>query len=263
MRRRHLFEFADQSWCPAVVRRGVTEYLATAITVMKLYRPTAEVLKRLLYEAGEETVLVIGAGSGGGILDIFNDLPLSTKVILTDLLPDRDFFSNNPRIQYRTEPVDAFNLPDDLPGAWVMYTAFHHFSPSAAKKIIASAVATRRPIAIFEGAPRSLAGLLATFLIPPAVVLITPLVRPFRWSRLILTYLIPIFPLVFFWDGFVSNLRTYNLEELKEMTSSFTEYDWQVYELPGSIFRLPTLVGSPRCVFRSIPPTQFGVSPPT
>ena len=33
MKRFHLFEFADQSWCPNLIRRGVTEYLATAINL--------------------------------------------------------------------------------------------------------------------------------------------------------------------------------------------------------------------------------------
>jgi hypothetical protein len=246
MKRIHLFELADQSWCPFVIRRGVTEYLAAATRLTKLYRPTTEVLTALMNRTSEKTLLVIGAGSGGGILDIFADLPSNTNVILTDLLPDSEFRSDNARIQYRQESVDAFNLPKDLPGIWIMYTAFHHFPPSAAKKILASAVATKRPIAVFEGAPRSAVGVFMTFFIPPIVLLLTPFVRPFRWSRLILTYLIPIFPLVFFWDGLISNLRTYNIDELKEMAAEFPNYQWDICELQGSALGIPSIVGWPR-----------------
>lgn len=246
MKRLHLFEFADQSWCPTFIRRAVTEYLAAATRLTKLYQPTAEVLRDLLSKTSEKTIFVLGAGSGGGILDVFPDLPADTQIVLTDLLPDNEFKSPDSRIQYRKEPVDAFNLSKGLSGIWVMYTAFHHFPPLAAKKILSSAVMTGRPIAIFEGAPRSLAGVLTTLLIPLMVLLLTPFVRPFRWTRLIFTYLIPIFPTIFFWDGVVSNLRTYSLDELKEMTADLTSYDWEIRELHGSPLGIPTLVGKPK-----------------
>jgi hypothetical protein len=51
--------------------------------------------------------------------------------------------------------------------------------------------------------------------------------RPFRWSRLLLTYLIPIVPLVVLWDGIVSCCRTRTPQELLALTSNFPQYDWQ------------------------------------
>lgn len=111
--RLHLFEFADQAWCPKFIRRAVTEYLATATRLTKIYQPTASVLTDLLRKTSENTLLVIGAGSGGGVLDILPELPSDTRVILTDVLPDLEFKSADPRVQYRTQPVDAFDLPKE------------------------------------------------------------------------------------------------------------------------------------------------------
>jgi hypothetical protein len=246
MARIHLFEIADQPWCPKIIRRAITEFLATVTQLTKVYQPTAQILADLLGKTKENTLLVIGAGSGGGIMDILDDLPSDTKIILTDILPDSEFKTDHSRVQYRQEPVDAFNLPKTLPGIWVMFTCFHHFPPAAAKRILGAAVATQRPIAIFECAPRSISSMLLTPLVPLSIWLLTPFVRPFRWSRLLLTYIVPIYPIIFFWDALVSNLRTYGLEEMKELTASFPGYEWDIRYLKGQTLDLPMLVGRPK-----------------
>ncbi len=57
-------------------------------------------------------------------------------------------------------------------------------------------------------------------------------IRPFRWSRLLWTYLAPIIPLVLLFDGVVSCLRTYQPQELREIIEklSVSEYQWQIGE---------------------------------
>ncbi|MEZ5362682.1 MAG: hypothetical protein R2748_10195 [Bryobacterales bacterium] len=66
----------------------------------------------------------------------------------------------------------------------------------------------RQPIAAFEAA-EALGGDLPLVLVPLFVLLMTPFIRPFRWSRLFWTYVIPVLPLAIFWDGVVSYLRAY------------------------------------------------------
>jgi hypothetical protein len=57
-------------------------------------------------------------------------------------------------------------------------------------------------------------------------------IRPFRWSRLLCTYVVPIIPLVLLFDGVVSCLRTYRPSELREMIKDLSgiEYQWEVGE---------------------------------
>ncbi len=45
-------------------------------------------------------------------------------------------------------------------------------------------------------------------------LLITPFVRPLTLEQIIFTYLIPIIPFFFAWDGAVSNARTYTIEDM-------------------------------------------------
>jgi hypothetical protein len=82
------------------------------------------------------------------------------------------------------------------------------------------------------------------------VFVTTPWIRPFRWSRLFWTYLIPIVPFVVWFDGVVSCLRTYRPRELWEIVGKLTgnEYVWQVGEHLGDKGKIPItyLIGCPR-----------------
>ena len=77
---------------------------------------------------------------------------------------------------------------------------------------------------------------------PISALALTPLVRPFRWSRLALTYVVPAIPALFMFDGIVSQLRTYTPDELRDMTRSLQRpgYRWEVGTvkhpvLPGKV----------------------------
>ena len=85
--------------------------------------------------------------------------------------------------------------------------------------------------------------------VPLAVLVLMPLVRPFRWSYMVFTYLIPLMPLILLWDGMVSMLRIYSPDEMKQLTKELQapDYVWEtgrikVHRIPGG---LPYLVGRP------------------
>jgi len=94
-----------------------------------------------------------------------------------------------------------------------------------------------------------LAAVIAMFLTPIFVWVATPMIRPFRWRRLLLTYLVPLVPLVCFWDGLVSHLRAYTQDELRRLAreAAPNAYSWDVGSraLPGGVGRLTYLVGWP------------------
>ncbi len=65
-----------------------------------------------------------------------------------------------------------------------------------------------------EATSRSPAALAMMVLVSLAVLLLTPAIRPFRWSRLFWTYVVPLVPLAVTFDGVVSCLRIYTPEEM-------------------------------------------------
>jgi hypothetical protein len=67
--------------------------------------------------------------------------------------------------------------------------------------------------------------------------------------QIVFTYLIPILPLLIFWGGMVSQLRTYTVQELNEFTRDLQspEYEWEagLIEIPRMPAGVPYLIGSP------------------
>jgi hypothetical protein len=257
MPRLHLLEIEDQPWCPAVIRDAATDFLQFAIHTGNNYEPVAPVLGRLLETAGTARIVDLCSGGGGPWPRLIADPALEREdldVHLTDKYPNVEGLRRivegraNGRLRVHPEPVDAMAMPGSLTGLRTMFTAFHHFEPAAARAILHDAVETRQPIAIFESSERSPRGVLLMLLSPLFVLLSTPFIRPFRWSRLLWTYLIPVIPLVVLFDGIVSSLRTYSPEELRELAEGIgaKDYRWEAGTLQArGPIPVTYLIGTP------------------
>jgi hypothetical protein len=176
------------------------------------------------------------------------------SVSLTDKCPNRGALSEfnrrgNPALEYDAQPVDATRIPKRLKGFRTLFSSFHHFRPEEAGALLGDAVRNGQGIAVFEGVQRSTLALLAMLLVPLAVLILTPFIRPFRCSRLVWTYLLPLVPLAALFDGAVSCLRTYTVEELRELTAPLEsdEYHWEVGALKSTAGPIPVtyLIGIP------------------
>lgn len=241
--RLHLFELIDQDWCPPAVRDHTTNYLATVSQRMGLFDAVAPLLSRGLKAGATDTLLDLGSG-GGGPLPRLKELlarehGLHAQVLQSDLFPNAwaQARAQAAGVEYLSWPVDATSVPPKLRGMRTLFNALHHFRPDQALRVLADAQAQRVPLGIFEVVERSPRGVLASLFIPVLVLLFTPQVRPLTLSRLLFTYGVPVLPLALFWDGLVSALRAYRLEELQRMTGTLSQagYTWEVGQarLPG------------------------------
>ncbi len=258
MRRQQLFEFEDQPWFPSVVREAMTDYLAFMGAVERPYLGFAAKLASALERTGDDTLLDLCSGGGGPALPIVRLLSrkrhLPIRVVLTDLYPNLPRFALAKRtsdglVDCIERPVDATRVPDELPGFRLISNAFHHLSPELARGCLADAVRQRRGIAVYELVSRSPASMLQIVLGLLTMFAVTPFIRPFRWTRLLLTYLIPVVPLCTLWDGVVSCLRAYDARELRALVDGIDApgYEWDIGRLP--IPRTPAavtyLIGTP------------------
>jgi hypothetical protein len=139
--------------------------------------------------------------------------------------------------------------PKELEGFRTLFSSFHHFEPEQARAILEDAVKDRRGIGIFEMTARSPLAVLCMVLAPITTLLFTPFIRPFRWSRLVWTYLVPVVPVLAMFDGIVSCLRTYSASELTELISGLQDcgYTWEIGEEKAALSAVPVtyLVGYP------------------
>jgi hypothetical protein len=174
------------------------------------------------------------------------------QVCLSDCYPDLQAFERARRlskgaITYQAVAVDATRVPDQLHGFRTMFQAFHHLRPDQARAVLADAVAKGEGIGVFEGGSRSFLIFLGALGTPLRVLLVTPFIGPFRWSRLFWTYLVPALPLVLLFDVIVSCLRIYNEAELRDLTAGLNGYQWDIGMVRGKWLGLPLpyLIGVP------------------
>jgi hypothetical protein len=82
---------------------------------------------------------------------------------------------------------------------------------------------------------------------PITVLLTTPFIRPFHIGRIIFTYLIPIVPVLILWDGVVSSLRTYSVDEMNELVSNLhnkENFNWEVGRVKSGPTNILYLLGT-------------------
>ncbi|MCP5098221.1 MAG: hypothetical protein GY943_21950 [Chloroflexi bacterium] len=242
MKRIHLFEFEDLPWFPHLIREAMTDYLQFVADKFDIYKPIIHNLKKGLKQSNTQRIIDIGSGSGGGIVNIYNHLQAEfaeLEITLTDLYPNLSAFQaiaaqTNGKINYWELPVDATDVPADLNGFRLQLLSFHHFKPEMAQRILQNAAENRAAIGILEAHERKWPYIITMLFSPLMVLLFTPFIKPFKLSRLVFTYLIPVIPLFVLWDGLVSILRTYTVAELRQMTDQIDpeDYTWEIGRLP-------------------------------
>lgn len=220
------------------------DYLRFMISLLGTYRPVAPLLAEGLRCTGQTHLLELGAGAGGGtetvLAALFTQQIAGATITLTDLYPQPAAWADvahrtGGAIRGHATAVDALAVPAELPGFRVIFSAFHHFAPLQAEALLRDAVAGGVGVGVFEGAAKSWLEIgLALTVLPVAQLLLTPFFRPFRFSRLIFTYLLPIIPLATMWDGTVSILRMYPPAALLILASRADpagRYHWQAGQL--------------------------------
>jgi hypothetical protein len=192
-----------------------------------------------LIQAALANIIDLCSGASGPLIPVCRELResgLNVSALMTDKFPnpelcrevDQDF-----SLRYSADSVDATRVPQNLIGLRTMFNAFHHFRPNEARQILKSAVDAHQPIAIFEVPERTVTNLLATPLIFITAVWAIIRIRPFSFSRMFFSLAVPLIPLSIAWDGMVSNLRTYSVDEALELTRGLdADYHWRAGKVP-------------------------------
>lgn len=235
-----LFEFEDKAWLPDTIREGMTDYLRFVLNSGNFYEPVAPLIIQLLKKTGATTVIDLCSGGGGTVEQIQKNIETQynqqVPFVLTDKFPNLNAYKfiqqkTKGKITYFPRPVNAVQVDDSLKGVRTIFSAFHHFDNDTAKQVIGNAVAAKEGIGIFDGGDKNIFFILSiTLLHPIAFFLSTPFLKPFKWSRLLFTYVVPIIPLFTIWDGIASVTRLYTPQQLLGIANSVnnTSYCWQV-----------------------------------
>jgi hypothetical protein len=189
------------------------------------YVPFTERLAEAMRRTGDARVVDLCSGGGGPAVMIARQLrehlARPVGVVLTDLYPTPSRLAHARAafpswVELEERPIDAQMVPRDLAGFRLVCNGFHHLNPEQARACLLDAVQHRQGVALVELAQRSVLSMLQLLAVGLATQLaVTPFIKPFRWSRLLYTYALPIVPLCTLWDGIVSCLRVYDPNELR------------------------------------------------
>jgi hypothetical protein len=246
MKRVHVPEVEDMSWFPSRIREGMTNLIVVFARKFGVVPVLGALTSRALNQSRLDRIVDLGSGSGGSMPEVIEAVrkdPATSHVELamTDKFPNQGAIArfddpSRPHVRYARESVDATDLATAPAGLKTMVNCFHHMRPPQARKILESAQRSRQPILIYEMADNAIPfgvwlaflplGLVIVFLM---ALLLTFSVRPMTLTQLAFTFVIPLIPLFYAWDGQASLPRIYTLGDLDELTGplSSTDYTWE------------------------------------
>lgn len=240
MKRIQLFELEDLRWFPNWIRTSMTRMITVIHGWLRTPHHVAEILADVLERSGRRRVVDLCSGDGGPMPEVLTKLRddhelNDIEMVLTDLYPNRDAAEridrrNDSGMRYQLAPVD---VGDEIPHSGecvrTMICSFHHMPPPKALGILRSAMSAGDPLLIYEISDNSAPpkylwwiGLPLNFLFG---LVVAGFARPMKWSHFVFSFLIPVIPACFAWDGAVSNARTYTLSDIDSLLSQLGQND--------------------------------------
>lgn len=219
--------------------------IGRALACSGTYNEFIEPFRKFLSRCRGEAILDLCSGSGEAAIEIWKRLAASSDgrpptLLLSDLYPNavnyRKYKERYPGwIDFVPEAVDALHPPPDSPPVRTVFNSMHHFRPDEAQAILRDAARNSAGIAVFEITRRCWGNLMKALLfLPVASAYLTAFaIRPFRLKNVFLGIFFPVVPLAVVFDGIVSNLRAYRVEELEAMTRSIEApgFVWETGEI--------------------------------
>jgi hypothetical protein len=255
MRHLELREIHDHPAFPGALRDLVTDAMQSLWEFSNSYKVILGRLLDAMERSGTSEILDLCSGGGGPWLCLAREPELQKipgmTIRLTDKYPNRLAFERvgeaSSLLKFDRSPVDATRIPQDLLGFRTFFSSFHHFDLHEARAVLRDAMEQRRGVAIFELPQRCVKTLFMICCIPLLSWVLAPTIRPFKWSRLLWIYLIPVIPFVLAFDGIVSCLRVYSHEELRRLIAPLQTpgYEWEIGEERSGFLPVTYLLGYP------------------
>jgi hypothetical protein len=230
----HLFEWMDLEWLPTSLRNTLREILecGNARPFRPYYDWVAAEVKHEIVEKGYENAVELGAGTAPITRLLARDSGLNgVTLIVCDLKPDAEGFLNLEakypgRVMPEYDPVD-FSQPRTWPAKTLLFLSgtFHHLPPSMRNQVLRNLTNSADQTMMFEPLRKTLLSVVFVFFsIFPALLLPLWFVnRPGRLRRFCWCWLLPIAPILFWWEGVVSCLRMWTDAQWdKALTQSCT-----------------------------------------
>ena len=260
MRRFHLIELHEQPWYPALWREIFQLSMGRAMSQMGALDHVADDFRLFLETVRPRAVLDMCSGSGELPVSLWKSITASfdpavrPTLMISDLYPNREAFrafkEQNPGVvDFYPSPVNVLSPPADAPRVRTMFNSLHHFRPEEVLAILRNVTETADGFAAFEVTRRTWRNLAeAALLVPLLSAFFTAFkLEPVRFRNVLWGLLLPVVPITTALDGLVSNLRTYTVDELTELTQRLDRPDFRwkigIADIPKSRLKATYVFG--------------------
>ncbi len=208
MKRKEAPQFLNQPWVPEYLKNMVREFMTWFVGKIGAAKPFMPVIEEGLSHTKSRTILNIEHTNGAGIETV---LPyLDSDIVIKPAVLDT--------------PQEAQK------GLYLSVNGFHQLGKEEASRLLTKAATSGNPIAVVEGNNDSLWQVVGmTIFVPLTIILTAPLVKPIRLGRILITYLIPILPIMTMLDGCMALFKLYAPADLDELVRSIQvpNYQWK------------------------------------
>jgi len=222
------FESHELGFMPDALKVLFREILSWQQEMGGVYAAAVPVVSEWLKRTGATSILDLCSGAGGPGITLVKALRAggvpSAKIKLTDLYPATEVYTRlqaeyGEFVSFEAASVDATNSRrDETYRVRTLLSAFHHFSPQFAQKILADAAQNSDGICIMDPFHRDWWHLLAVPIGTSLGTQFYPLIRDRSPFAVAMCNLTPVIPAMFFWDSIASVLRGYTEDELMALT---------------------------------------------
>jgi hypothetical protein len=202
-------ELEDLPGFPPLLRQMQTEYIGWMVRFFRVYRRLPGLITQRIPARLMRNWQDIGSGSGGPISTLAQSPEWkSVSFTLSDLFPQQAH-KLPPNCRYESRPVDALKLQTEPAITVSFFNAFHHFSLDDQCRIIEDQLRAGNALVVAEILqPNPLSFLRILLATTIGQILFCPFVAPFRWKRILFTWMIPVNIITVTWDGLVSVLKS-------------------------------------------------------
>lgn len=213
-------ELEDYTCYPSVLRNFQTEFIGFVVVRFHVYDSFIRFLETLSLPLKSMTDLC--SGSGEPAIRIFRKSSRFQDLTLSDKYPNTRVLKND-KIFYSQQSADVLTMKFNPETCYTMFNAFHHFKDEEKLKIAQNITSTGSTALFVEILEPNIICLmkvvLSTIL---GSLLLTPFIRPFSLTRILLTYIIPVNVFTITFDGIVSVFKSRSLTHYQKLFLNYS-----------------------------------------
>lgn len=214
-------ELEDYTWFPAFLRTFQMQFIGWVVYHFHIYKGLIPHIQNLSSLANSRHIYDLCSGTGDPVLYIMKHAAFE-EAVLTDKFPQQVHLPNGTRYDERS--IDALQV--DLPPKSIltMFNAFHHFDEVEQFRFLQRLVDHKQAfclVEILQPTPWDVIKIAFTTTI--GQLILAPFIRPFSWTRLLFTYLLPINLVTVTYDGIVSVLKSGSVSYYRAMIQNLVD----------------------------------------